>query len=175
MGSNILNNDKVTNAVSTIDYAHKEIHAGDHYYYNKLDTIGIQTDKLAIMTPNSPKRVHMLFDIECTGELRVTISEAGDRVLATEGTAFNRDRDSIKTNDATVFESVSGGTTDGTVIFEIRNGTTATNGRSLTPGSRRGNNEVLLKPNTAYVMELETFAAGHRTIFLDWYEHASLA
>ena len=66
--SNTTGVDAVTGALEVIDYAHREIHAGDHYYIQGFfeldDTDSI---RVKIVTPNSAKWMHFQFAIKSTG------------------------------------------------------------------------------------------------------------
>jgi len=156
------------------DLPHYMTHSGEHYVASEVVNVSTTTKKWIVTTPNTTKWGHAYFDIRCTGELSVTITEASDRDGVTAVDATNRQRNSVNTAGLTVYSGTSGGLTDGaTTIFRQRDGATGIPGRVLIASGERGNNEFVLLQNTKYVVAVETFANVYVSFALDWYEHTS--
>jgi hypothetical protein len=66
-----------------------------------------------------------------------------------------------------VGRGATGGSTDGTEIEAYRYGVDKDKGG----GDARGIAEWILKPDTVYVVTIETFEAIYVTFMADWYEH----
>jgi len=165
--------DASTEAQMIIDYAHHETHAGSSFNVCDIQNVSSTTIKYQITTPNTTKYSHMLFDIECTGEMQIIVTEGSDRVDGTALLEINRNRVGTPPTAGTIVTlTPTGGTTDGaTIIFCKRSGSTGVGSKTVSAGSSRGNNEYILKPNTKYVVSIETFADVYVTLDIDWYEH----
>ncbi|MCK5019705.1 MAG: hypothetical protein KAS32_21785 [Candidatus Peribacteraceae bacterium] len=164
--------DFATHALNTIDYAHHEIHAGSSYHVNDVINVNTTTQSWLITTPNTTSWAHMIFEVVCTGEASVVITEGGDRVGTTGLSEINRDRNSDNTAGLVVHRDISGGSTDGPlVIFRHRSGSTGVASKTIAVGASRDTNEFILKQNTKYLIVAETFADEHVTLHLSWYEH----
>jgi len=175
--------DAISNALVGIDYAHHELHSGDefticHSASGKNDG---QTINIYLKTPNTTKLIHMLINWSANGQAYLNVREA-PTVTANTGTPaqiYNRYRDSLTTSvvldnetvpvankvnlDATV-------TAPGTIIMQEFAGAAKQFGALV-----RGNDEFILKANTAYVFEVESDAAGLvLSLCLSWYEHTNL-
>jgi hypothetical protein len=160
--------------MSTIDYAHAEIHEGSHFVCSHVEVIDTTTKKFGITVADNTKWPHMLFEIQANGELEVTVTEGADRTLATELPCINRNRNSANVPTLKVYDVVSAGTTDGAVtILTIHAGATGVSGKTTFGGGARSQNEYMLKQNTKYVISVTTLASTTVTFGLDWYEHTS--
>ena len=139
--------DSSTGTVQTIEYEHHEIHAGSHYFYTDLVTLGAAaTQQYMITTPNTTQEIHLLFVANGSFEIRIDLAEGADRNGAVVQTVYNNNRDSTRTANAVIHKGVAGGTTDGTVILTLQTGS-ATN-PSKTADEIRQTDEIILKRNT---------------------------
>jgi len=164
--------DPSTSALEIIDYPHHEIHAGDSYVCTDVQSVDTTTQYWMVTTPDTTKWGHVLFILECSGEIEVTITEGADRTGTAALTAINRNRNSSNTAGITVHRGYTNGTTDGaTTVFKVRSGSTNVGGRTVFGGGVRGVNEFVLKQNTKYIIKIETFATVYVTLDLNWYEH----
>lgn len=165
--------DASTNSLQTVDYAHHEIHSGSSYVVCSVQNIDDTIFKWQVTTPNTTKYSHMIFDIECTGEMLILITEGSDRTDGSALTEINRNRVGTPTAAGTIVTATpTSGTTDGaTTIFTERTGATGQASKTISAGASRGKSEYILKPNTKYVISVETFADVYVTVCLDWYEH----
>jgi len=72
--------DASTNVLSVIDYAHHEVHSGSHYYIQGFTTLGNNlgvddTLRVKLVTPNTDKWIHLLYDIRSTKAMTTTFDE----------------------------------------------------------------------------------------------------
>ena len=165
--------DDSTYSRTTIEYDHHEIHSGNSCHVSDVQSVDTTTFKWQVTTPNTLVYAHMVFDLECTGEMSVSITEGSDRTDGTALAEINRNRVGTPNTAGTVVtHTPTGGSTDGaTTIFTIRSGSTGVGGKTILAGGSRGNNEYVLKPNTKYVISATTYAAVFVSLELDWYEH----
>jgi len=173
--------DASTNVLTTIDYAHHEIHSGSsfHAYINATGGSGTK-GTITFITPDTTTYMHAFFYTLSNVAAKITFGE-GATVTAASGTDFpalNRNRNLAATSTATVLASGSAGgagnvTTGATVtgfgtilkLIEV--------GIGKSGGEVRSVDEWVLKRNTVYALEIESQAASSEvTAALDWYEHA---
>ncbi len=169
--------DAMTEAATAIEYEHHEIHDGRAFLCSDVQNVSTSTIKWMITTPNTTRHSHMLFDVHCTGEISIVITEGADRTGTNLLTCINRNRvGTPNVAGTTVHRAVSGGNTDGaTTIESIRVGATGQASKVIEGGATHAANEFLLKPNTKYVIAAETFGDEYVSLHLDWYEHISQA
>ena len=165
--------DASTHALEVINYDHHEIHGGSSFVCLDLRNVSTATFKWQVTTPNSTKYSHMVFDLDCTGEMTVLVTEGSDRTDGTALVELNRRRvGTPKVAGTIVTHTPTGGTTDGTtVLINHRSGSTGVGSKTISSGGLRGGNEFILKPNTKYVISVTTYADVWVTLDLDWYEH----
>ena len=165
--------DASTNSIQTIEYEHHEIHSGSSFHTSDVRNIDTTTFKWQVTTPDSTKYSHIVFNVDCTGEMLALITEGSDRTDGTALTEINRNRVGTPTVAGTIVtHTPTGGTTDGaTTIYSKRSGATAVGSRTVAAGGSRGLNEFVLKPNTKYVISVTTYADVYVSLELEWYEH----
>ena len=168
--------DKATHALNTIEYEHHEIHSGSSYFYADGITLadtGVQ--QYMITAPNTTKWAHLVTTINMGLAGTVTIHEAGDRAGDAAATVFNRDRNSANTAGVAVHKGITGGNTDGTLLYTGTFGSTGTPaGKGAVGGGARGISELILKQNTKYLYTITSAAADNGVaVEFDWYEHTN--
>ena len=165
--------DASTSSLQIIEYEHHEIHSGSSFVCSDLQNVDTTTFKWQVTTPDSTKYAHMVFDIDCTGEMLVVITEGSDRTDGTALAEINRNRVGTPTSATVIVtHTPTGGTTDGaTTIMNHRSGATGVGSKTIAAGGARGGNEFVLKPNTKYVIAVTTYADVWVSLDLDWYEH----
>lgn len=165
--------DASTHTLQTITYEHHEIHSRSSFVCNDLRNVNTTTFKWQVTTPAGTKETHMVFDIDCTGEMTALITEGSDRVDGTALAEVNRNRVGTPSVAGTIVtHTPTGGATDGTVVLmNHRSGATGVGSRTISAGGARGGNEFVLKPSTKYVISVTTYADVWVSIDLDWYEH----
>ena len=156
-----------------ISVDHHEIHEGDSFIVCDVQNINTTTMKWQITTPNAAAHSHIIFDVQATGEMSVVVTEGSDRTDGTALVEINRNRVGTPTAAATVVtRTPTGGATDGAIIIlAVRVGATGVGSKTISGGGARGTNEYVLKPNTKYVLAIQTFADIYVSVCIDWYEH----
>jgi hypothetical protein len=168
--------DETTGSVITIDYAHHEIHEGDSFTVSDTLACNTTTVKWMIVTPNTTKYAHLVFDLSSSGEATFLVTGDADRTAGTALTTFNRRRvGTPASSTVTVSRTPTDGGTDGaTILFSKRSGITGVGSKSIEGANAREFNEWILKPNTKYIVSITTYADVYATCKLDWYEHQDL-
>ncbi len=165
--------DSSTSVFETINYVHHEIHEGDHYYIEghvTLANLGVLRVKL--VTPNTPKWIHLIWAISSSGILETTLEEGptGGMAGGSAITPLNNNRNSSKTSGITVTSGVGAAGVAGTVISKAKWGSIGF--KSQIGGGASRDDELILKQNTTY---LRTFTSGADDNIIQfkasWYEH----
>lgn len=167
--------DDVSGAVTTIDFAHHEVHDGDHFFVDGFGTVGVGTSiDFTIVTPNTTRWSHMLFNIETTQPTEIYIYEANN--LGTGGTAatpINNNRNSLGTSTLVIKQGQTVGTL-GTLLSSKAVGAPGVAGKS-SGGMASRVDEMILKQNSNYLYRI-TSRGGTNIISYQgyWYEHTSI-
>jgi len=170
--------DDSTAALTTIDYAHHEIHEGDAYFavYSALkDTAG--TIEVRIQTPDTTKWAHMTivvdFAIAGTAELWLGTTKTHNATNAI--TPMNRNHNSTSTSGLTICHTPDGAEGAAASLTQYV-GASAVGGRVSVGGSAASRNEFILDQNNDYLIRATSRADGNAmSIILDWYEHTDVA
>ena len=169
--------DGVTTALKVIDNAHHEIHEGGSFLMSHTATVGDgSVSELLIITPDTDKFAHMVFDVSATGQTDVDLYKGTAKTAGTAiPTLINHNLNSAIANTTLITHTPAGsgdGTKIATAIFGLDLGTGAN--RRISGGSTGGRNELVLERDTAYLFRVTSGTTGNRiTILLDWYEHTS--
>ncbi len=163
--------DPATHTLQTIDYEHHEIHSGSHFFYtDKVTLASAATQDYLITTPNTTKWAHCIFMVTGSAITQIDLYEASDKNGTTLQTVFNSDRNSATTATTTIHKGISGGSTDGTLIWTRKSGSAAGASRTGMEASHQG--EKILKQNTKYILRITSGTADNLTnVQIDWYEH----
>lgn len=163
--------DKSTWTLQTIEYEHHEIHSGSHFFYTDKNTLASAgTVVYLVTTPNTTKWAHMTMQISGSAITTIDIYEGSDRTGTTLQTTWNNNRNSSTAATTTIHKGVSGGTTDGTLMFTRSSGSATQQSRTGVETQRSG--EVILKQNTKYLMRITSGTNDNLTnAQLEWYEH----
>jgi len=166
--------DRTTDANTSIDYAHKEIHSGDAFYLTateKIDAAG--TLERCLSTPNTTKWGHLLFAIEAQSEVTFEIYE-GVTINDLSYPVFNHNRNSANANTITAWNLLDVGAA--TLIWSwISGGIAATPSRGSIPSIARAEEEIILKQATEYLFRITSTANDNNVnMFLTWYEHTNV-
>ena len=165
--------DKSTQATETIDYAHHEIHSGDHYYVEGHATMSSDgVLKVALVTPNTAKWSHLSWLISSNGILTAEFYEDAEGVSGGSDVAIrNNNRNSANTSGITLTTGVTT-TGDGTLISQAKWG--GTGFKSVTGGSGSRTDELILKQDTTYLRVFTSATADQIVSFKAmWYEHTA--
>lgn len=167
--------DEVTRAVKTIDYAHHEIHEGNHYYVQTTDADldNGQSLVLRLNTPNTVRWDH--FTPFVSSSLGGVLYLYENPTLTTPGTALvehNRDRNSPNTATLQAFVKPAI-TANGTLLQTVHIGTY---GKKGDDGAVREQNEWILRQNEDYLLIFTSHADDNEVALgADWYEHINLS
>lgn len=156
---------------SFITEEHKRIHDGDSYYIHGRALLGNGGTKLwAFKT--ATKEMHFIVDVFAEKETDIVLDEniavIGE---ANPDTVLNRNRSSSNTPDATFYTSfaITPSTTVRLIDTFITGGSTG-QGNNPSMGDR-SNNELVLKPNTWYYLQLTSRLNSNNIAWIvDWYE-----
>lgn len=163
--------DSSTHTLQTIEYDHHEIHAGSSFFYtDSVELASAATQDYLITTPNTTKWAHFIFSATGNAITQAQLYEGADRTGTTSQTIYNMNRNSATTATVTVHKGTSGGTTDGTLIWQLKSGSSS--GASRTPMASERQNELILKQNTKYILRITSGTNANLTnVRLQWYEH----
>ena len=167
--------DENTRALTGIDISHNKLHEGDHYYFDFTSGALNSTDtyELLVVTPNTTKWSHLLFDIQSPLGITFEIFEGTDSTGGTSITAFNNNRNSVNTSGMTITHTPVI-TTAGTLIKSRKAGTSTAAFR--TSGLIRDDNEFIAKQNTKYLIRITSNVnSNYVSGSLFWYEHTNLS
>ncbi len=163
-----------THTLQTIDYAHHEVHAGSHYFYQdsvELGATGVQN--YLITVPDTTAWPHMTFAMDGSAITQFELYEATDKAGSVDASSkiFNNNRNSSNVAGVTIAKGLTGGTTDGTLLKTYKDGSSS--GGSKTSSSTR-EGEVILKQNTKYILRVTSSTAANLTnVKMEWYEHTN--
>jgi len=166
--------DQSTNTLQGIDYAHHEVHAGSHFEYSDLITLGLgATQDYIITTPNTAKWAHMVFELWGSAITTFELFEATARAGIALQSVFNSNRNSANLPTTTVHKG-SGAGADGTRILVLGGGSASGQFRG---GTSHGNGEeIILRANTKYILRVTSgTAANNICLAMEWYEHTNIA
>ena len=159
-------------AMISIDFAHYEIHEGDHFKAGYQDiTLNVgDTIELLFTTPNTTKLMHWTLTAQGTGGASVIVYEntttSNDGIVVKK---WNRYRDNTNAGEMIVTYNptiISNGSKMSEKWFDVDDKT------SEIDGSTRGSSEFILKRDTKYLVRLTANSNGMKGgIGGDWYEH----
>jgi len=170
--------DASTNSLQTVSYEHHEVHSGSHftYFYTDADFDIADAVELLIVTPNTDKWAHMIFDVEAALDTTVQLYEntvaAGHTVNAVL-LAYNNNRNSATAHTTTINTHNNDGA-DGTLIFESVFGISTGGGVNKVTGGggTRGEQEWVLQQNYKYTLKVTSGTDdSSMSMKLSWYEH----
>jgi len=164
--------DPTTNSLKVLDYAHAELHSGDHFAVRNFELVAKNATKdILIVTPDTARWAHMVIGLESASSVVVgTLYEA--TVTSSDGTldgARNRNRNFPDDNTTLVYEDPTV-TTVGDLIYTASVGS----GRNI-GGGARDSEEIILKQNTKYLFRMteQNVVATVVNWVFDWYEHTN--
>lgn len=169
--------DPLSGALIEIDFAHHELHEGDHFSYTNAEDIGNSaTVSFTLTTPNTTKWSHLGFNVSAEAEFDLQIFE-GATGLTSSGTVvsnpavINDNRNSTNANTMIIRSGPTlGGGSKGTLIKRFHGGS-----GKLTGGTAGTGEELILKQNTIYWIDLLNSTTSNNFIgwIVEWYEHTS--
>ncbi len=163
--------DSTTGAACNVDYAHCEIHSGDHFFLGDWVDLGNgATYDILLVVPDVTKWGHNLFIIASELEANFTLYE--DTEVSDNGTAlsmFDRNRNTANTPGLTFYHTPTV-TSVGTILERGKMGSAKRAG-----GEIRGSNEIMKKQGANYLFRITNDTTSNNWINydFDWYEHTN--
>ena len=166
--------DDTTRAVSTIDYAHHEIHEGDHWFYTDKATLGESETQEYMITPSTDTTwSHLTFQATGSAITQVDLYEDTTRTGTTDVTFFNSNRNTTDSAETVIYKGASTDGADGTLIYTQKSG--ASSNQSRGQSATRTDNEIILKQGSKYLMRFTSSTASNLcNLILTWYEHTNV-
>lgn len=170
--------DASTHVLEVIDTGHHEVHDGVHFTYTYIDADFdiVDAKTILIITPNTTKWAHMIFEVESERDTNVKLylnTAVAGHGSAGALTAYNNNGNSVTSNDTTLNDSDGAGA-DGTLIYETQFGlSTGAGAHTLVGGGDgRAENEWVLKQNSKYLFVVTTGSDDSSlALRISWYEH----
>lgn len=167
--------DITTGASVGIDYAHSEIHSGNHYKAGKQNISLNQDDtiELLFVAPDTTTWAHWVLVAQTTGQCVIQVYEGTTTSdNGTSITPINRNRNSSNVATVAVYYAPTV-TDDGTKIAERWLG--GFGFKEASSSEYRGNKEFILKRNTKYLVRLTAINDSIKGVIGgDWYEHTNI-
>jgi hypothetical protein len=164
--------------ITTIEFEHHEVHEGNHFFYTYVDTDWDIVDVVEVLIVVPTDLVpHIEFVINAELDTNVKMYEGATHTPTTELTAYNRNRNSPKKNTTELHNHANDGS-DGTLISEWQFGISTGGGSNQIKagGNTRGDNELILKAGTKYLITITSGTDNSvLSILLDWYETQVIA
>ena len=166
----------ISNAVGVIPHPHATIHANKHYFvqgFATLDTAG--TLFIKIVTPNTNKWSHFIFNITSSGITSTFFDEAATGGM-TGGSLVvprNNNRNALETSGMVITSGVTDATSYTTRLENLKWG--AQGFKSVAGGSSSREDELILKQNTTYLRTFTSFTDANIIQYKAiWYEHTNI-
>lgn len=161
--------DESTGAVISIGHDVHQMHEGNHFYIEGCTTLASgDTLYVRLVTPNSTKRSHFLWDMSSSNILTTYLYEdaSGGMTGGAAVTPLNNNRNSTDTSLNVITSGISTATDDGTLISQ------SCWGSRQAGGSQNRRDELILKQNTTYLRKLISGANSNLVAFKAiWHEH----
>ncbi len=167
--------DLITHVLRVIDYVHSEIHGGNHYYIQGyIELNDTDTFYVKLVTPNTTKWSHFIFDIKSTGICSSTLDEdaTGGMAGGAGVIPINNNRNSANTSGMVLTSNVTACTG---YTKQLENDKWGADGfkQNIGGGSSR-DDELILKQNTVYCRGFVSGADNNIVQFkASWYEHTN--
>lgn len=161
--------DTTSGGIITVDYAHHQVHEGNHYMYTDSVELADTVTQDYMITVYPTVYPHMTFHLDGSAITQWQLYEDGDRTGTTEQTIGNNYRDSANTAKTVIHKGTSGGSTDGTLAYQYKGGSATNQAKT---GTDSGNNEeIILALDTKYILRVTSGSDANLTnIRLEWYE-----
>jgi hypothetical protein len=163
--------DSSTYAINVMSYEHHEIHSGSHFFYSDGVTLANEgTQDYMITTPDSTKETHLVLTMISGLGCVFTFYEDTDKTGTDAAVAYNSNRVAGNAPKTIIHKGTEGGTTDGTLLATLATGSSSVGGKA--GGGARGEEEIVLKRNTKYILRATSGAnANNISVVLTFYEH----
>jgi hypothetical protein len=174
--SRLIETDDATDSLQVVDYAHHEIHAGSHFFFEdfaELANAGVYS--IEFLTPDTTKWAHMLFSVKTDLATLIELYEGSDE--ASGGSAVspvNNNRNSDTVSGMTIKTGVTPTSAVGGTRLLHRHVGSGTNPSQATAGEAERDSEIILKQNTRYLFMFTSEGADNNVDWrFSWYEHTN--
>jgi len=157
---------------TVIDYAHHEIHSGNHYtaYLYEADVDAASTLTVLMRTPATGE-IHLVGLVKSSLGGGFTWQEGANCTGGAAITAYNNNRQSANTATLTLLSDPTV-TSAGTILIETDVGATG-NPTTAAGGDFAARQEWILAQSTEYVLQYTSATANAKvTLILEWYEES---
>lgn len=107
-------------ALMQIDHESQHVLDGEMYSFTDYTTLGAAGTRKFLITTDASHDVHLRYKFTFNGTTTIELYEGCDRTGTNRQTLYDRNRQTVNTPNVTVDEGVSGGTTDGTLIWSMQ-------------------------------------------------------
>lgn len=168
--------DSSTGAIPTIDFFHKKIHSGDHFFVCSAETLASGSSAVfGCVTPNSTRWSHMMFECEGTTQTEMYIYEDSTFTGGSVATPLNNNRNSVKTATLSVYKNPTVTNLGTQLFFQSKGLEAATPSKASNEGLFSREKEIILKQNTKYIFKFISRGADNILSYCgEWYEHTNL-
>ena len=169
--------DGTTTALKTINYAHHEVHEGDHFdYISTQDLTNGQVISFVVVTPNTTKWAHFGFLLSAESEFSLDVYEGAtptaNGTVVSAPAVINSNRNSTNVHTTRIYHTPTlGGGSKGTLIKKWHGGS----GKQV-GGTAGTQAELILKQNTKYWFDITNMTANNNFVdwIVEWYEHTNV-
>ena len=170
--------DASTEAATTIEYEHHEIHAGSHYFVQCY--YDLAEDNVLDFTwqiPDSAKWIHWTWEIDTEAEFLWQVYEnvVATNALANTITPFNSNRNSTNTSATIMKNEIQTNLAAANADTNVTGGTLIGCGISgagkKASGTAERHHEVIMDRAKLYCLRGTATAAGYVNFDMHWYEH----
>lgn len=169
--------DLMTSTQAMIDFAHHEVHAGDHFFITSYvtRTAGEFLD-ICLTAPDTTKHAHMFLDFHGSTMTEVLLNEiTTNSNNGTSVTPHNSYRASATTSGIVVVTGTGCCTNTGNNLmkWKVGLGTSPASKLGATGGTKR-ESEIIMKQGSGYLVRLiAVTTASNINYTLQWYEHTA--
>jgi len=163
--------DAGSSAMVGIDFVHHKVHDGDHYFHAEHYTLDDEEARTYLISLPDDIYVHLWFDVSGSAITEVQFFEGTTRTGSTDSIVVpvNNNRNSSNTSSMSLFSASSTDGSDGTEIFASKGGSSS---RAFSqPHSVRGDDEIILKKDTKYLLRATSGTDSNLVTFIiEYYE-----
>ena len=161
--------DASTETLQNLDYAHHEVHEGNHYFISGYELAAALNDtvEFTVQVPDSTTWPHMIFELFSSTGATFEMYEGATGVSGGSSvTPLNNNRNSANTSELTILKNPTVTDSGSLIVDKLVGG-------ERQSGSASRENEIILKQNTTYHIVITSLANSNDISWVvDWYEHA---
>jgi len=170
--------DASTEATTTIEYEHHEIHGGSHYFVQSYADLA--EDNVLDFTwqmPDTTKWIHWTWEVDTEAEFLWQVYEnvVATNALANTVTPLNSNRNSTNTSATTMKNEIQANLAAANTDTNVTGGTLIGSGISgagkKVSGTSERHHEIIMDQAKLYCLRGTATAAGYVNFDMHWYEH----